>query len=90
MAKKAKVAGTRATFSLLDESVSEKVAGNIEKPFPDPDNKFRWFITHAEKDSQTAKPTGEHVTSYFLYEVDFERGKEKYASSLITFGEYKD
>ena len=60
------------------------------KPFPDPNNLFRWFIEHEEIDSQTAKPTGERVTSYFRYEVDFERGKERYSSSLISIGLYED
>ena len=62
----------------------------MAKPFPDPNNLFKWFIEHEEVDSQTAKPTGERVTSYFLYEVDFERGKEKYASTLVSSGLYKD
>jgi len=59
------------------------------KPFLDPDNKFRWFIEHGEKDSQTGASTGEHVTSYFIYEADYERGLERYADSLISFGIYQ-
>lgn len=60
------------------------------KPFPDPRNAFKWFIEHDEIDSQTAKPTGERVTSYFKSEIDFERGVERYTSSLLSFGIYKD
>lgn len=58
------------------------------KPFPDDRNLFRWFIEREEMDSQTARPTGETVTSYFRYEVDFERGLEKYASGLRAYGVY--
>lgn len=60
------------------------------KPFPDDRNLFRWFIEREEMDSQTARPTGETVTSYFRYEVDFERGLEKYASGLLAYGVYDE
>jgi len=60
------------------------------KPFPDPRNVFKWFIERDEIDSQTAKPTGERVTSYFKSEIDFERGVERYTSSLLSFGIFKD
>ena len=58
------------------------------KPFPDPNNRFKWFIEREEIDSQTAKPTGERVTSYFLYEADYQRGLERYSSCLISCGSY--
>ena len=58
------------------------------KPFPDPSNSFRWFIEREELDSQTTKPTGERVISYFRYEEDYERGLDRYASCLISCGSY--
>jgi len=61
----------------------------MAKPFPDPNNRFKWFIEREELDSQTAKPTGERVTSYFRYEADFERGLERYASGMLTYGIYE-
>jgi len=62
----------------------------MAKPFPDPNNLFKWFIEHEEVDSQTAKPTGDRVTSYFRYEEDFERGINRYVSGLISYGIYDD
>ena len=60
------------------------------KPFEDERNLFRWFIERNEMDSQTGKPTGETVTSYFRYEEDFERGLNRYASGLIAYGVYDE
>jgi hypothetical protein len=60
----------------------------VAKNFPDPKNLFKWFIIHAEIDSQTSKPTGENVTSFYRYEVDFERGQERLGSAIISLGEY--
>ena len=60
------------------------------KPFPDPNNTFKWFIEREELDSQTAKPTGERATSYFKSEEDFERGKERYSSCILSLGLYED
>ena len=62
----------------------------MAKPFPDPNNLFKWFIEHEEVDSQTAKPTGDRVTSYYRYEVDFNRGMERYENEIRSFGTYTD
>jgi len=58
------------------------------KPFLDPDNKFRWFITHDQRDSQTGEVTGDTVTSWFRYEADFELGMIRYGDNMIAFGVY--
>jgi len=60
------------------------------KSFLDPNNRFRWFIEHEQRDGHTAEPTGETVTSYFRYKADFERGLERYGSSLLTYGIYEE
>jgi hypothetical protein len=62
----------------------------MAKNFLDPLNKFKWFIEREELDSQTAKPTGEIVTSYYRYEVDFNKGMERYENELRSFGTYTD
>lgn len=51
------------------------------KPFPDPNNRFRWFIEHS------CAPDEDFVIAYYKSKADYEKGLERYASGLRSLGE---
>ena len=51
------------------------------KPFPDPNNRYRWFIEHS------CAPEAEHVIAWYKSRADYEKGLERYASGLRSLGE---
>jgi len=51
------------------------------KPFPDENNRYRWFIEHS------CAPDQDWVVSWYKSKDDYEKGLGRYASGLRSFGE---
>jgi len=51
------------------------------KPFPDPNNRYRWFIEHS------CAPEYDSVIAWYKSKADYEKGLERYASGLRSLGE---
>ena len=61
---------------------------SIEKPFPDEKNRFKWWIKYEQRDAFGGGKTGEVVVAYFLSEVDYEKGLERYGANILSSGIY--
>ena len=62
------------------------------KPFPDENNRVKWFIDHFVVDEQTGKPTDEQITTYYKMDNDWEKSLQKFEKlgALISWGIYNN